>query len=419
MNDLEITYRNTEDLAPYAANARTHSPEQVAQIAASMGEFGWTNPILIDAEGGIIAGHGRLLAAAQVGLKRVPTIMLGHLTEDQKKALVIADNQIALNAGWDMDILKTELAALAEADYDLSLLGFDHKALADLLNNPTEGLTDPDATPIVPDNPVSMGGDIWILGSHRIACGSSTDADTVAALLGTVRPNLMVTDPPYGVEYNANWRADIASLKSTGSGRAKGKVENDDKADWREAWALFPGDVAYVWHGERQLVGLATELVDCGFNLRNLIVWSKPKLVIGRGNYHSQHETCWYAVRKNGTGHWAGDRKQTTLWQIDAPHRNETGHSTQKPVEAMRRPILNNSSPGQAVYEPFSGSGTTIIACEMEGRIAYACELNPAYVDVAVQRWQAFTGQEAVLESTGTSFNDTAAERGVTLEAAT
>ena len=276
----------------------------------------------------------------------------------------------------------------------------------------TDGLTDPDEVGDAPLTPVSMRGDVWLLGNHRIMCGDSTSADDVAKLLNGVKPNLMVTDPPYGVDYDPEWRSNAknadGSLLSTGKDRAKGKVQNDTKSDWREAWALFPGDVAYVWHGERQLVSVAEQLMDCGFNLRNLIVWGKSALVVSRGNYHSQHETCWYAVRQTGKGHWAGDRKQSTLWNIEKPKKSETGHSTQKPVDCMKRPIENNSSPGQAVYEPFSGSGTTIIAAEMTGRMAFAMEIDPAYVDVAVARWQGFTGGRATRESDGALFSDLA-----------
>ena len=241
--------------------------------------------------------------------------------------------------------------------------------------------------------------------NHRIICGDSTDADVVAKVLNGVKPHLMVTDPPYGVEYDADWRN--KALRTDGSpigGRAVGKVENDDRMTRAEAWSLFPGDVVYAWHGFRQCPILAGELVDAGFDLRALIAWVKNSAPISRGHYHHQHETCWYAVRGGETGHWNGDRKQTTVWQIDKPRKSETGHSTQKPIECMQRPIENNSSPGQAVYEPFSGSGTTIIAGEMTGRHVYAIELSPAYVDVAITRWQNFTGKQAVLESTGEPF---------------
>jgi DNA modification methylase len=238
----------------------------------------------------------------------------------------------------------------------------------------------------------------------------------VSKLLGSVKPHLMVTDPPYGVEYDANWRNDAVQAgggKGAPSGRAVGKVLNDDVADWRDAWALFPGDTCYIWHAAVRCGEVEASLEAVGFGVRSQIIWAKSHLAIGRGNYHWQHEPCWYAVRKKSgaTAHWQGDRTQSTLWKIDKPQKSETGHSTQKPIECMRRPITNNSSPGQAVYEPFSGSGTTIIAAEMTGRHCYAIELNPPYVDVAVLRWEQFTGQEAVLESDGRSFKEVSSDR--------
>lgn len=394
-----------ERLIPYARNSRTHSDEQVAQIAASIREWGWTTPVLVDEAGMIIAGHGRIMAARKLGLAQVPVMVAEGWSEPQKRAYVLADNQLAMNAGWDMDLLKLEMQELQALDFDLDLLGFDEKALSNILAQENEGLTDPDATPEVPETPVTQPGDIWVLGKHRIACGSSTDAHTVEALLAGVKPHLMVTDPPYGVEYDANWRNE--AVRSTGKaigGRAVGKVLNDDKADWREAWALFPGDVAYVWHAGLYAATVAESLAACDLLPRSQIIWAKQQFAIGRGDYHWQHEPCWYAVRKGKPGHYDGGRKQSTLWEIAKPQKSETGHSTQKPVECMKRPIENNSSPGQAVYEPFSGSGTTIIAGEMTGRCVYAIELNPAYVDVAIKRWQDFTGQQAVLESTGEPF---------------
>ena len=399
-----IERRKVADLIPYANNARTHSDEQVAQIAASIKEWGWTNPILIDEAGGIIAGHGRVMAARKLGINEVPVMIAKGWSKAQTKAYVLADNQLALNAGWDMDLLKVEMGDLNDQGFNLDLIGFDDMTLDALLTEATpEGLTDPDDVPEPPDDPVTKLGDVWLLGKHRIVCGDSTDADTVAKALNGIEPHLMVTDPPYGVEYDADWRNHTGDMAR--SARAIGKVLNDDRADWREAWALFPGDVAYVWCAPGPLSAQVCLSLDaCGLVPKHQVIWAKNQLVIGRGHYHQQHECCWYAVRKGGTGHWHGDRKQTTLWQIDKPRKSETGHSTQKPVECMARPIRNNSSPGQAVYEPFSGSGTTIIACEMEGRICHAIELNPAYVDVAVKRWQDFTGQEATLEATGDTF---------------
>ena len=394
------------DLVPYARNARTHSEAQVAQIAATIREFGFTNPILVDGERGVIAGHGRLLAARKLGLAEVPTIELGHLTPAQRRAYVLADNKLALNAGWDDDLLRIELGELRDEDFDLGLTGFDPDEIGRLLIDATDGLTDPDAVPEPPADPVSRPGDVWLLGRHRLVCGDSTDPAVVERALAGVRPHLMVTDPPYGVEYDPAWR-NRAGLSAT---RRTGKVVNDHRADWREAWALFPGEVAYVWHGALHATTVAESLAACGFEIRAQIVWAKDRLVLGRGHYHWQHEPCWYAVR--GTGHWMGDRKQTTLWQIASTGQDaETVHGTQKPVECMRRPIENNSSPGQAVYEPFSGSGTTIIAAEMTGRACHAIELSPAYVDVAVLRWQAFTGEQAVLEGSAMGFAEAQAHR--------
>lgn len=696
-NRLSVIYRPIETLVPYARNARTHSEAQVAEIAASIREFGWTNPILVDGENSVVAGHGRLLAARKLGMARVPVIELAGLSEVQRRAYVIADNRLALNAGWDKELLALELGDLESLGFDLALTGFGEEEIAALNERGTTGLTDPDAVPAPPATPASRPGDLWVLGKHRLICGDATNAADVARLLDGVSPHLLVTDPPYGVNYDPAWRGKLHGSE----GLATGKVTNDDRADWREAWALFPGDVAYVWHGALHASTVAASLEAAGFAIRSQIVWDKTRLVIGRGDYHWQHEpcqpagtmvqkviergagsrparievapieslregdfvvsynpyesvvrrrgrkitrfgkrhfdglmhtisagdratratpehrfsvrldpdaadkqivylmrrgpwwrvgrvslfntrgfglstrladnkaeeawiisvhdspclaqcaeqvlscrygiptthwevdgwakaptrqrsaemiadiyasldpgalaaratlllrdhrlepdhpvitsrerpmfsrkatrlvracnvfaqimqvpapsegdqftwltvtgndatpfsgpvysmdvdqdlhyvadglvthNCWYAVRKGRKGHWKGDRKQTTVWQI--PHRkNDSGHGTQKPVECMRRPIENNSSPGQTVYEPFCGSGTTIIAAEMTGRCCSAIELDPAYVDVAVKRWQSFTGQAAILHGSDASFETVAAERGMT-----
>ena len=684
-----VERRKVASLVPYARNARTHSPEQVSAIAASIREWGWTNPVLVDPEGGIIAGHGRILAAQKLGLTDVPVMVANGWSKEQKRAYVLADNKLALNAGWDLELLTFELSELQSHEFDLGLTGFSTDELAKLLTDANEGLTDPDEIPEVPAFPISQPGDVWVLGNHRLICGDSTDALVVEKLLGAVKPHLMVTDPPYGVQYDPEWRERAGVNTATA---AKGKVLNDDRADWREAWALFPGDVAYVWHAGLFAGTVADSLVASGFQLRSQIVWDKGQLVLSRGDYHWQHEpcqpagtmvqkviergagsqpakiaevpietlrvgdhvvsynsysgailrrgreisrfgerqfdgllhtvaaggrvtrstpdhrfsvrlnpdaaeknvvylmrrgnwwrvgrvrlfnsrgfglatriadnnaeeawivsvhdsttdaqcaeqvisckygiptthwevdnwakvpdrqrtkkqiasiyaglnlnaldaratlllrdhrleraqplirggerlifsrqstrliracnlfpdimqlpmptsgddfdwvtisgndaspfsgsvysmdvegnqhyiadglvthNCWYAVKKSAKGHWTGDRKQTTVWDIPKPKKSETGHGTQKPVECMKRPIENNSSPGQAIYEPFSGSGTTIIAGEMTGRHVYAIELNPAYVDVAVKRWQEFTGRSAVHAETGSIF---------------
>jgi DNA modification methylase len=290
---------------------------------------------------------------------------------------------------------------------DLTALGFETGEIDALLGH---GVADPreEATPEPPAEPVSLPGDLWLLGGHRLICGDATDAATVARLLDGVTPHLMVTDPPYGVEYDPAWRNETGGSQT----QRTGKVRNDDRADWRAAWALFPGDVAYVWHGALHAATVADSLTASGFQIRAQIIWAKERLVLSRGDYHWQHEPCWYAVRKTGRGHWCGGRKQTTLWHI--PNRDQdaaTIHGTQKPVECMRRAMLNNSSPGQAVYEPFCGSGTSLIAAETTGRACHAIELDPAYVDVAIQRWQAFAGAEAVLAGDGRSFAEVRLER--------
>jgi DNA modification methylase len=397
--------------------------------------------VLVDEAGGVIAGHGRLLAASQLRLAEVPVIVARGWTEAQKRAFVLADNKLALNAGWDESVLRLELGGLAGLGFDLGLAGFSPGELQVLMSEKTVGLTHPDAAPPLED-PVSLLGDVWVLGRHRLICGSSTEADVVDRLLAGSAPHLMVTDPPYGAKYDAAWRGRVLGDMAE---RATGAVLNDDRADWSEAWALFPGDVAYVWHAGNHAHVVAESLVACGLQIRTQIVWVKNQLVFSRGDYHPQHEPCfygvrdgaddrfavpgvegsaspapgytagheiaWYAVRKGEVGRYEGGRKQSTVWEIDKPRKSETGHSTQKPVECMKRPIENNSRAGDSVYEPFSGSGTTIIAGEMTGRRVYAVELSPGYVDVAVRRWQNFTGGHAKLESTGEPFGIVEADR--------
>ena len=419
----EIIQLSVDRLIPYGRNARTHDDAQVAQIAASIREFGFTVPILIDADDGIIAGHGRVMAARKLGLDSVPCIRVDYLSETQKRAYILADNKLTLNGGWDADMLALELKELGDAGIDLGLTGFSNEEILGIVSSiEGAGLTDPDDVPPLPENPVSERGDVWVLGRHRILCGDSTMPTDVEKVLAGVKPHLMVTDPPYGVNYDPAWRVKVG-IGSAGT--AIGKVLNDDRADWREAWALFPGNVAYVWHAGLFADVVADSLRSCRFDIRAQIVWVKTRHVLSRGHYHPQHEPAlygvreeaddgWrfvpehevsaYAVKKGATAAWVGGRKQSTVWFIEHL-KSDTGHGTQKPVECMKRPIENNSSPGQAIYEPFSGSGTTIIAAEMTGRSCYAIELNPAYVDVAVKRWQAFTGKRAIRESDGIAFD--------------
>src|ERR1051326_1868956 len=394
-------------LLPSPRNARTHSDGQVAEIAGSIRAFGFSNPILVGEDRDVVAGHGRLAAARVLGLSEVPVIVLGELSEVQRRQLMLADNRIALNAGWDLEMLQLELRDLSAMGADLSVLGFTEQELAKALRPGSGGLTDENEVPKVAEKAVSAPGDVWCLGPHRLLCGDSTDAAAVAAVLGKHKPILMVTDPPYGVNYDPEWR----NNRNLSSSARTGKVQNDERADWAAAWKLFPGNIAYVWHAALQTPVFAESLEREGFTIRAQIIWAKERLVIGRGDYHWQHEPCWYAVRTKG--HWTGDRKQTTLWSIPSSGQDtDTIHGTQKPVECMRRPMLNNSKSGDAVNEPFLGSGTTLIAAESTGRVCLAIELDPRHVDVAVRRWQAFTRKAAVLESTGCRFDEVAAERG-------
>ena len=404
---LRLEFWPIDRLVPSARNARTHSDSQIAEIAGSIRAFGFTNPILVGEHGDVVAGHCRLAAARQLGLSDVPVILLQGLTELQRRQLMLADNRIALNAGWDIEMLHLELKDLSALGADLSLVGFTaHELAAALAPAASTGLTDENETPTLAETAVTAMGDIWCLGPHRLACGDSTDPDTVRALFDGLSPHLMVTDPPYGVEYDPSWRHRAGVNRSS----RVGKVPNDERADWDAAWALFPGSIGYVWHGALHATTVAESLVRNGFAIRAQIIWAKERLVIGRGDYHWQHEPCWYAVRKKGN--WTGDRKQTTLWNIpNGGQDTETTHGTQKPVECMRRPMLNNSAPGQAIYDPFLGSGTTLIAAETTGRTCLGIELDPLYVDVAVRRWQAFTGKKATLLADGKTFGTIAARR--------
>lgn len=394
------------DLLPADYNPRRISDKALKGLRASLERFGELGGVVYNAQTGrLVGGHQRVKALAALGVAEVE-VRVVDIPLAEEKAANLALNHPGIGGEWDEGMLA---AVLADVQRDLPT-AFDELQLGDLWAEADtaieQGEVDEDDAPEPPAQPVTEAGDLWLLGNHRIICGSSTDADVVGRLLGTVKPHLMVTDPPYGFQYDASWRKDRLPDTNPGKrGGMHGKVHNDDVADWREAWSLFPGDVAYIWHapGPLQSTVLAS-LEACGFAARMHIIWAKSHFVIGRGDYHLQHEPCWYAVRDKRPSHWNGSRKESTLWQIQKNQENDTGHSTQKPVECMRRPIENNSNPGQAVYDPFSGSGTTIIAGEQTGRHVYAVELAPEYVDVAVQRWQAFTGKAATLDGDGRTW---------------
>lgn len=400
-------------LIPSATNARTHSKKQVTKIANNIEFIGWTNPVLVwrddDFDEGkflIIAGHGRIAAAKQLGMTEVPCIDLTGLSEDEARATVIADNQLAIEAGWHREMLQSELRSLKELGFPIEIIGFDQDELDELLKEDIVlgGLTEDDES--IADAPTRCKpGDLWILGDHRLLCGDSTNPLDVSKLCQELEPNLMVTDPPYGVNYDPKWRegADLGVGK-----RSTGKVLNDDRANWSEAYSLFTGSVAYIWHGGLHTHTVAQNIIDCGFNLVTQIIWVKQHFVLSRGDYHWQHEPCWYAVRKGSKHFYNGARDQASTWDIknnnsfgNADKEETLGHGTQKPIECMLRPIMNNSKKGSYVYDPFGGSGTTLIAAEKTSRKCLMMELSPTYCDVILKRWEDFTGKLAVLEEQG------------------
>jgi DNA modification methylase len=399
----------------YERNARIHPPEQIDELRSSLREFGQVWPILVREDETMIAGHGRREAARLEGFTKIQVVVARGWTPEQCQRFALLDNRVPENARWDDSLLRLELGEMKASGISISGLGFAVDELNTLLDL-GGGLGDPDDVPLVPIAPVTRAGDLWIMGRHRLICGDATNADDTARLLNGAKPHLMVTDPPYGVDYDPSWRADANKWKGSKvklGAKAMGLVSNDDLADWSLAWAHFLGDVAYVWHGGLRSVEQAHSLEASGFAIRSQIIWNKGRLVISRGDYHWQHEACWYAVRKGKNGRWNGSRTESTVWDIPKAQTSETGHGTQKPVECMKRPMANNSKPGDAVYDPFCGSGTTIIAAEITGRKCYALEIDPAYVDVAIQRWQTFSGEIATLAETSQSFADVAKARAV------
>jgi DNA modification methylase len=391
---MQITEVAVEALIPYAKNSRTHDDAQVAQIAASIKEFGWTNPILVDGDKGIIAGHGRLMAARKLGLTKVPVIELKDMTEAQKKAYVIADNKLAMNAGWDMDFLKLELQDLEDADFDLSLTGFDDKELDQLLAPEIEeGLTDEDAVPEVPEEPKTKLGDIYILGNHRLMCGDSCNIESVEKLTdGLV--DILVTDPPYNVAYEGKTK-DALTIQNDSMGDEQFRQFLRDAFVAADA-VMKQGAVFYIWHADSEGYNFRGACKDAGWKVRQCLIWQKDSMVMGRQDYHWKHEPCLYGW-KDGAGHlWASDRKQTTLIECKRPKRNDI-HPTMKPVELMEYQILNNTKGQDIVLDLFGGSGSTLIAAEKTGRKARLMELDPKYCDVIVKRWEDFTGKKATL----------------------
>ena len=402
----------TAKLLPYARNARTHSDDQVAQIAASIAEFGFTNPILAGSDGIIVAGHGRLAAAQKLGLEIVPVVVLDHLSPTQRRALVIADNRIAENAGWDDAMLRIELEALQLDGFDLDITGFDADALAELIaddepNN--EGQTDEDAVPDVGETPISRPGDIWIMGQHRLLCGDSTVAKSYTRLMQGDLADMVFTDPPYNVNY-----ANSAKDKMRGKDRA---ILNDNLGDgfYDFLLAALAPTVAncrggiYVAMSSSELDVLQAAFRAAGGKWSTFIIWAKNTFTLGRADYQRQYEPILYGWPEGAQRHWCGDRDQGDVWNIKKPQKNDL-HPTMKPVELVERAIRNSSRPGNVVLDPFGGSGTTLIAAEKSGRQARLIELDPKYVDVIVRRWQDWTGQQATREADGVALGQAASD---------
>ncbi len=405
-----VTRRPVAELSAFERNSKRHPKAQIDALARSIERWGFTMPVLVDEAGVLIAGHARLEAAQKLGLESVPVIEARGWSDEDRAAYVIADNRLGELGAWDRDVLRQELQGLSESEFDLELLGFKGVEIDDILAGTTAGRT---GEPLRYDETVSAPGTIWQLGHHRVMCGDATDGEMVARLMDERKPGLMVTDPPYGVEYDPNWRGEALGQTV----RAQGLVENDDCASWTEAWRHFAGDVVYCWHGALHAAEVLRDFVRLGFELRSQIIWAKSRATISRGHYHWQHEPCFYLVRKGRAARWSGTRKATTLWDVAegdaettlwriAGEKSETTHSTQKPVECMARGIRNNSRRGDYVYDPFLGSGTTLIAAHREGRRCLGMEIVPAYADQAVLRWAAETGEEPIEAASGATFSD-------------
>jgi DNA modification methylase len=414
---MEIHSWPIDRLVFYARNPRRNDAA-VDRMCGSIREFGFKIPCLVKSDGEVIDGHLRLKAARKLGITDIPVILCDEWTPAQVKAFRIMVNRSATWADWDEELLALELLDLQIAEFDLSLTGFDSKELDDLLLKDTP---DVDAIPPLPDDPVTCAGDLWLCGPHRLLCGDATDAAVVSRLLDGHQPFLMVTDPPYGIELDSEWRdrarlngrgpAEPSYLKHRSKGHRETSISGDTRADWSEAFALVPSlEVAYVWHASKFTREVLDGLLKIGFLHHQQIIWDKGRAVLTRTHYWFQHEPCWYVRKKNAP--WYGKPgKNSTIWDSPSPKfimggsdEEKFDHPTQKPVELMRKPMLNHTRPGELVYDPFLGSGTTLAAAEVTGRVCYGLELDPKYADVIVERWQSVTGRKATLEGDGRTF---------------
>lgn len=380
--EMQYYLADVSELIPYVRNARTHSEAQVSQIAASIREFGFLSPILVAEDNTILAGHGRLAAALKLGLKKVPCVKENHLTETQKRAYIIADNKLSLNAGWDSELLAVELSELEGADFNLDLLGFDEAELSSIFDADKDVNEDDfDVEKELEEPCFSKTGDIWMLGKHRVICGDATKLETFKTLLEDTKVNLVVTDPPYNVNYEGS----------------AGKIKNDNMEDDKFYQFLFNSFVnmeqamaddasIYVFHADTEGLNFRKAFQDAGFYLSGCCIWKKPSLVLGRSPYQWQHEPCLYGWKKKGKHKWYAGRKETSVWEFEKPKKN-ADHPTMKPIALLAYPIKNSSMTNSLVLDPFAGSGSTLIACEQTGRICYAIELDEKYCDVIVKRY--------------------------------
>jgi DNA modification methylase len=412
---------------PYPKNARRWTAAAVDKVASSIREYGFRQPIVVDADDVIIIGHLRLAAAKKLRLKEVPVHVARDLTPAQIRGLRLADNRTNQEASWDEELLASEIADLNNMDFDLGLTGFDVDELDALLRDPMDDEKANQAPPL-PEIATARSGDVWLCGDHRILCGDATIADAVARLLGDRKPKLMVTDPPYGVELDSEWRdraginkhgpAEASYMKRRSEGHTQTTISGDTICDWSPAFELLPSlEVAYLWHASRFTSDVLRGLLRIGFIHHQQIIWRKTQAALTRTHYWFQHEPCWYVRKKNAP--WYGQPgKNTTIWDAASPkmimggsEEEKFDHPTQKPVELMRRPILNHTKRGELVYDPFLGSGTTLAAAELTERACCGMELDPKYVDVVILRWQGLTGKLATLEADGRTFEQVKSER--------
>ena len=402
MQFFKHSIADVDNLIPYALNSRVHSEDQVAQIAASIREFGFTNPILVDEDNNLIAGHGRLLAARKLNMTEVPAITVTGLDDRKRRALVIADNKIALNSDWDIDALKVELEDLA-SDFG-ELMGFSQDELVELLKQPDAGLTSDDAVPEAPEQPVTVKGDVWNLGNHRLMCGDSTSIADLETLCENQLVDMWLTDPPYNVAYVGKTK-DALVIKNDEMGDQDFRQFLVDAYLAADA-VMKKGAVFYIWHADSEGYNFRGAAHDIGWQIRQCLIWRKQSMVMGRQDYHWQHEPCLYGWKDGASHLWASDRKQTTILNFDRPSKSEQ-HPTMKPVELFVYQMLNNTKGDDLVLDSFVGSGTTVIACEKHGRRARAMEVDPVYCDVTITRWQEYTGKDAIHAETGKTFAET------------